>query len=237
VPNLPYLKNQLIYRARLYTWGDIVSSVGTLPPSQPGTYAWVFTGLAPPVPVQKCISRRGRVLLYVGIAKKNSKSQETLQSRICNHFIATAQQSTLRSTLGYILESKLGTVMRRVWPTGKSWTYAEAECTLSDWLENHASVSWIPLPYPDNENLEDFLRKTTDLPLNKQGNRGHPFFKTLDNLRKQAWSKARSLPIRRCVFECVCGQLFYKGNCREPRRRCPRCNVRQWAYVRWEDAP
>src|SRR5208282_4333403 len=103
------------------------------PPAALGCYAWFFEGLDGQVPTEKCLARDQGILLYAGIAGKKVFFKETLNFRITDHFRATAQRSTLRSTLGYLLEKRLGTVMRRVWPTGATWTYAEAEENLTEW--------------------------------------------------------------------------------------------------------
>lgn len=130
------LGNQLLYEAPLDRWSDLEGSL-SLPPRSPGVYSWFFRRLPAPVPTTGCVMRDGAVLLYVGISPKNPKSRQTLRSRIRYHFRGNAEGSTLRLTLGCLLEAKLGTVLRRV-GSGKRKTFGEAERKLTAWMAENA---------------------------------------------------------------------------------------------------
>ena len=103
-----------------------------------------------------------------------------------------AEGSTLRLTLGCLLEEELGTQLRRV-GSGKRMTFTNGETILSEWLENNAFVVW--MVHPEPWVLEEELICRLSLPLNLDQNKKHPFHKTLSDIRKLAKQKARELPI------------------------------------------
>jgi GIY-YIG catalytic domain-containing protein len=163
---LAELGRQLVYASRLYRWRELKGNP-ILPPRSPGVYAWFFERVPPGVPTDSCVIRDGATLLYVGISPKNRRTKGTLQDRLWSHFEGIAEFSTLRTTLGCLLEAELGAVLRRV-GSGKTQSFAGKESALSEWMADHARVAWIETPKPWL--LEDHLLKTLSLPLNIQGN-------------------------------------------------------------------
>ena len=76
---------------------------------KPGIYAWYFKAVPKNVPTTNCIKHDIYTMLYVGISpKKPSKTgKRNLQARIKEHYNGNAYGSTLRKTLGCLLEEKL----------------------------------------------------------------------------------------------------------------------------------
>lgn len=189
--DLPRLSHQLLSSARLYSWAELQGNPA-LPPATGGVYSWFFASIPPSVPTDGCVRRDGKLLLYVGIAPKSGASAETLRSRLRYHYRGNAEGSTLRLTLGCLLESKIGSVLRRV-GSGTRMTFGPAEERLTEWMAKHAMVGWIEIAEPWL--LEDYVLATTSLPLNLDKNNRHPFRAWLSNLRAKARDHARSLPI------------------------------------------
>jgi hypothetical protein len=162
-------------------------------PRAPGAYAWYFREVPPGVPVADCLCAEGAVLLYVGISPKRptssggTVSRQTLRSRIKNHFRGNAAGSTLRLTLGCLLETELGLRLRRV-GRGDRCTFGEGEQKLSSWMEKNALVTWLPVADPWR--LEGQLIASVSLPLNLDQNRNHAFHEHLSALRREARRRA-----------------------------------------------
>ncbi len=167
-------------------------------PRVPGVYAWYFVEYPEIIPTDNCHKFDGLTLLYVGISPKappsNGKppSKQRLFHRIRYHHRGNAEGSTLRLTLGCLLARELGIELRRV-GSGKRMTFGRGEAILSDWLENNALVAWIEYGKPWE--LEDYLITNYSLPLNLESNRSHPFYTTLSEIRHEARTLARLLPI------------------------------------------
>jgi hypothetical protein len=175
------------------------------PPRAAGLYAWFFQPIAG-VPLDGCLERDGRFLLYVGISPgppsaAGKVSRENLYKRIRYHFggvnryTGNAYGSTLRKTLGCLLADQLGFRLTRV-GSGNRLTFTHAgEVALSDWIEAHARVCWVENPRPWVE--EDRIIANGHLPLNLRGNQ-HPFATTVKTVRKECRdaAKRRSLEPR-----------------------------------------
>jgi hypothetical protein len=200
---LEELGQQLAYSSRLYRWSELKNN-STLPPRSPGVYAWFFKRVPPGVPTDLCVVRDEATLLYVGISPRNDRTKGTLQDRLWSHFEGIAEFSTLRTTLGSLLEGELGTVLRRV-GSGKTQTFVDKESALSRWMADNARITWIETPKPWV--LEDHLLKRLSLPLNIEGNANHPFSPRLIELRRRAVRRAEGLPIvprRKTLFLVSC---------------------------------
>lgn len=128
----------------------------------------------------------------MGISPKNPRSRQTLRSRIRYHFRGNAEGSTLRLTLGCLLEDELGTVLRKV-GSGKRRTFADAEATLTEWMAQNARVSWVETDDPVA--LEEHLIKTLVLPLNLDQNDHSAFHARLSEIRRKARERALLLPL------------------------------------------
>jgi hypothetical protein len=185
-------------RAPLYTCSQL-SQNSLLPPDKPGLYGWWFVdGALPNVPSQNCEVRNGRCLEYVGVA--DSSLHDRIMSR---HFSGKASNSTLRTSLGLLLETTLNTVpmvARTRKPGGRptTWNFGSAEPHLSNWMKTNASVSWIELDSP--KMLETYLIAQADLPLNRDLNTRHSFYSTLGELRRSADERTAPDTIFQCAF-------------------------------------
>jgi len=113
-------------------------------PREPGVYAWYFRETPPDVPTEGCRQAFGATLLYAGISPKKRPSTQNLRSRIRYHYTGNAEGSTLRLTLGCLLERRLGICLCRV-GSGKRRTFADGEDRLSEWIAHNALVIWHPI--------------------------------------------------------------------------------------------
>jgi hypothetical protein len=193
---IPPEARALVEPARLYSWAELVGEKELLPRGA-GVYAWYFDADLPGVPTAGCCSYDGRNLLYVGIAPKRpsaagKKSAATLRSRILrNHFGGNAAGSTLRLTLGCLLAPTLGLELRPT-SSGRKLTFGkEGETRLTQWMNQHARVTWVEHPEPWD--LEHALIAAVPLPLNLDQNRSHAFHTELSRLRREAKRRARGL--------------------------------------------
>ena len=187
--------NSLISPERLWSRAEVLDRPCPVP-AEPGVYSWFFRDLPGPVTNNGCVTHNGLTLLYVGISpdKPNRPdSKQSLRTRLKYHFQGNAEGSTLRLTLGALLEDELDVQLRRV-GSGKRMTLThQGEQRLDDWLEKNSKVSWLIHPTPWE--LEDQLLGSISLPLNLKGNSNHPFHSRLTGLRKTAKDRARKLPV------------------------------------------
>ena len=167
-------------------------------PATSGVYGWFFKEIPhPDIDLEGCVRFDDLTLLYVGIAPKKPSanggppSTGNLRKRIRYHYGGNASGSTLRTTLGCLLEPSLGTQLRRV---GKKTTvnFGAAEDSLTGWMNKNAFVAWVEDAEPwlwEHEAIERL-----DLPLNLQHNAHNPFCFKLKLSRKLAKAKALALP-------------------------------------------
>ncbi len=187
---VPHIR-PLLEPPRLWSRADVLGADCPVPRA-PGVYAWWFRDL-PGVPTAQARWKDGCALLYVGIAPRKPSSigppsRETLRSRIRYHYRGNAEGSTLRRGLGCLL----GLELRRV-GSGRRFTFAAQEGTLSLWMAGHAFVSWLPCERPWE--LETALVHRVYLPLNLDQNRGQDFHALLSELQANARVRARELPV------------------------------------------
>lgn len=158
-------------------------------PQERGLYAWYFKNIPPMVPIDDCIVKNGKTLLYAGISPKDEKSTQNLRKRVTTHFRGNAEGSTLRLTLGTLLTEQSGFPLRRV-GSGKRMTFTHlGEQWLDRWMDNNAYVCWIEHSAPWE--VEKELIQKICLPLNIQDNSDHPFSSKLSALRTNAKLEAR----------------------------------------------
>ena len=119
-------------------------------------------------------------------------SQQTLRKRIRYHYTGNAAGSTLRLTLGCLLAERLGIQLRRV-GSGRRLTFAAGEAKLSAWIADHAYVTWVETDRPWS--AEQRLIASVNLPLNLDQNRHHTFHQQLTQIRADARTTARTLPV------------------------------------------
>ena len=187
---MPNVRDRLL-AAPIYTWNALAPDAMN-PPRRPGVYAWLFRARLPGVPLTDCFTRDGMSVLYVGISPESEASRATLRSRIRYHFRGNAEGSTLRRTLGCLLEPEIGTCLRRV-GSGNRFTFADAEAALSEWMAAKAAVAWLEVERPWL--VEPEIIRSLSLPLNIRDNEHHAFYTTLRRTRHDANQRARSLAI------------------------------------------
>jgi hypothetical protein len=165
-------------------------------PAANGLYAWYFTDLPATIPTDGCLTLDGKTLLYIGIAPDKEckpNSSQSLLRRIQYHYRGNAEGSTLRRTLGVLLENKSGFPLRRV-GSGKRFTLThEGERYLDEWMTENAFVAW--MVHPEPWVIERLLLGELSCPLNIKDNGHHPFALTLKQMRIEALRRAREMPI------------------------------------------
>jgi len=162
-------------------------------PAQPGVYVWFFKTIPDLVPTHGCIKFGEMTALYVGISPGRVNSPQNLRKRIRTHFKGNAEGSTLRRTLGILLEQDSGFPLRRV-GSGKRMTFTHlGEQWLDSWMQENAFVSWIVRSEPWQ--IEHDMLKQFNFPLNLQDNGHRSFTKELSLLRQKANENARQQPI------------------------------------------
>jgi hypothetical protein len=180
---------------RIYSRTEVLQRPSPVP-KEHGLYAWYFGEVPEGVPTDSCLRFNGKTLLYLGIAPDKANkpnSRASLFSRICYHYRGNAEGSTLRRTLGVLLESKSGFPLRRV-GSGKRITLTHAgERYLDDWMAKNAFVAWLVHPHPWI--IEKTLLGEISCPLNIMDNGHHPFATVLKKMRIDALQRARELPI------------------------------------------
>lgn len=188
----------LIRPPKVYSRRDVLEKDSPVP-RKPGLYAWFFKEIPPRVILENCVTLDELTLLYVGISPKapprggGRPSRQTLWHRVRYHYRGNAEGSTLRLTLGCLLSKRLGIKLRRV-GSGKRMTFThQGEEKLSQWMDQHALVSWLENPAPWV--VEEQLIRSLSLPLNLQGNEHHSFHPVLSAIRAQAKASARELPV------------------------------------------
>jgi hypothetical protein len=165
---------QLLHPARLYSALDIASRPCPVP-TCPGVYAFYFNEPPPHVDTSRCHWVDQHALLYVGIAPKpppsngRAASRSNLRQRLRTHYYGNAEGSTLRRTLGCLLNEQLGIKLRRVGSGGRYTFTNPGEQLLDDWMRQHALVTWVETSAPWEQEAQ-LLSSGLRLPLNVDGN-------------------------------------------------------------------
>jgi hypothetical protein len=165
-------------------------------PKERGVYAWFFKELPQGVPADGCYQHNGLTLLYTGISPHEAfkpTTKQNLRRRIQGHYRGNASGSTLRKTLGVLLEKTSGFPLRRTGKTERLTLTVGGELWLNDWMAANAFVAWITHLEPWI--VEQQMLTLASCPLNLQDNEHHGFNATLRGMRRAAVSRARALAI------------------------------------------
>lgn len=193
----------LLNPPRLWSGEEVVSSDDPVP-NERGVYAWYFRDLPKIIPTDGCAQKDDLTLLYVGVAPKKpptngrNPSLQTIRTRIRKHLKGDAEGSTLRLSLGSLLQAQLGIELRMTGSRGTTMgfvsggTKSAGENRLSDWMRRNAFVTWSVCAEPWL--IEDQLIGCLNLPLNLSQNSAHPFHSVLSQARSRAKTRAKSLP-------------------------------------------
>ena len=161
--------------ADLWRLSDALARGSDLP-RRPGLYAWYFRGLPNAVPTAGCAQVAGWTLAYAGIAPSRATSRQTLRHRIRTHARGNAAASTLRLTLGALLELPAQRAA-----SGRV-TFGDAEAKLTAWLDEHARIAWVEAEQPWVHEAE--VIRALALPLNLEHNAEHAFSGPLTAMRR-----------------------------------------------------
>jgi GIY-YIG catalytic domain-containing protein len=182
--------------APLHTAAEVLARPSPVP-ARPGLYGWFFREIPTGIDAAGTFERDGLRLLYVGISPKappigGPASTQNLYKRIRYHYTGNAEGSTLRLTLGCLLERRLGIELRRV-GSGTRMTFSDGEARLREWMETNAVVAvlehqqpWLPEPE---------IIGRLDLPLNIEHNAHNTQRQFVRDTRAACKARARSLPV------------------------------------------
>lgn len=155
-------------------------------PKSPGVYAWYFNEPPPGVPTGGAHRLDGWFLLYAGISPRKPRSLDgraslgTIRKRIRDHYRRDASSSTLRMSLGSLLQRELGLVPQA---RGRSprLTFGAGEERLSEWMSEHTKVCWVEHAEPWV--VEEALLARAPLALNLSQNSTGEFHPRLKDAR------------------------------------------------------
>ena len=181
--------DRLARPGRLFTSTEVRGRSSCVPREQ-RFYGWYFHEVPETVPCAGCEVRDRATLLYVGIAPESDSSRKNLRSRLAEHFRGNAYGSTLRLSLGCLLGDRLGIELRRT-ASGKRMTFGPGERSLSDWLAQHALITFSVVAAPWR--FEAQIINAISLPLNLEHNERHEFHGVLSALRSSSKKRARAL--------------------------------------------
>lgn len=173
--------------APLYTAADVLVRPSPIP-ARPGLYGWFFREIPTGIDASVAFKRDGLALLYVGISPK----AQNLYTRIRYHYTGNAEGSTLRLTLGCLLERRLGIELRRV-GSGTRMTFSSGEALLREWMASSALVAVLEHEQPWLS--EPDIIGVLDLPLNIEHNAHNPQRQFVRDTRAACKARARSMPV------------------------------------------
>lgn len=187
------LITSLTQPARVWSRQEVLTRPSPVPRAK-GIYAWFFRDYPAIIPAQDCVRSNGLTLLYIGIGptRPSKDTKQDVQKRLRDHYDNDASRSTLRLSLGVLLEEALGIQLRRV---GKSerMQFGAGEALLDHWMAEHAFVTWLLHETPWA--VEHHLIRARSLPLNLDQNKRHPFNAVLSEMRSAAKQRANALPV------------------------------------------
>lgn len=157
----------------------------SLIPKAGGIYGWWFDRQLPVVPRDEVLNSDGWALLYVGIAPSGAartSGKRTLRDRLKNHCKGPIRTSTLRRTVTALVGEELGLEVTRD-ERGKVAMPRDDEDKLSQWLGEHARLSWLVHDQPWIVETQ-LIRSGPRLPLNVSQS-SDPFRPHLAALRAQ----------------------------------------------------
>ena len=189
---------QLLAPRTLYSEVEALER-GAGAPARPGIYAWYFDAVPGGIVTCDCHSLGPWNLLYCGISPSRPPtngrppSRSHIRRRLQTHFRGNASGSTLRLTLGCLLQPEIGTVLQRVGKSGRLTFTNPGEQILDRWIRQHARVVWAEHLQPWLPEQE-LLGSGLPLPLNIDGNPREEYVARLKEARNAARRRAEELP-------------------------------------------
>lgn len=190
------ISQAILNPARLYRADDATKAA----PRKPSLYGWYFDVIPADVDEADCHRQGAWRLLYCGISPKKPPingrppSRSHVHQRLRTYFGGNTAGSTLRLTLGCLLETEIGTILRRVGTTGRLTFTNPGEQLLDRWRHAHARVVWVEHPTPWEAEYA-LLASGQPLPLNIEGNPCAAFPAPLSALRSAAKRRVEGLPL------------------------------------------
>ncbi len=153
-------------------------------PVQRGLYGFFFARAPGAAPVEGCLQREGRHLLYIGSAGADLRRDGTLRVRLGkNHLGGNERRSTICMTLAALMPELAGAALFESRPKGvKYHTAPEGVARLCRWMDTNMAASW--MAHRDPATQEAALIERYRPPLNLDF-RSHPFADRLNDLRAE----------------------------------------------------
>jgi hypothetical protein len=196
-PRVPQQRNATVTVAEYFKSPDILWSpleLREFPENVPklkGVYGWYFGTIPRGIPRKPFIESKGWKLLYIGIAGQSPTSLHVLRSRAGQHLKGNAEGSTLRMSLGCLLQEELGIRLQTQRTGGNTFWFGEkGEKKLSQWLKAWARIAWCVEATPWESEKDIFATYGELLPLNIKDNPKNEFRKELKRIRSDCRKKA-----------------------------------------------
>ena len=159
-----------------------------------GICFWYFRDIPAVVPIYGCLTLNGCTLLYLAFAPdRPGRSGGSLLDCIVRNYRANIEGSSLRKTLGTLLEEQSGFPLLRAIGGQRTTLTNAGEQWLDDWMEKNAFVGWAEHAEPWLIEYELLLK--LPCPLNISHNGHHPFASVLRRMRLDGLQRARALEI------------------------------------------
>jgi hypothetical protein len=118
-------------------------------PISSGFCFWYFRSIPSVVPTDDCLTLNGCTLLYLGVAPdRASITNATLSNCVVRNYRGNVQGSSLRKTLGILLEGSSGFPLLRAGSAEGTTLTLAGERWLDDWMEENVFVGWTEHPKP-----------------------------------------------------------------------------------------
>ena len=178
---------------RLFSRAEVLRLPSPVPASS-GFCFWYFRNIPSAIPTGDCQTLNGCTLLYLGMAPdRANNTNASLSNCVVRNYRGSVQGSSLRKTLGILLEDKSGFSLLRA-GIGQGTTLTPAgERWLDGWMEENVFVGWAEHPEPWTIEYELLLKLS--LPLNISHNGHHPFASSLKEMRFDASRCSRCAPL------------------------------------------
>ena len=157
---------------RLFSRAEVRQRPSPVPASS-GFCFWYFRNIPSAIPTGDCQTLNGCTLLYLGMAPdRANNTNASLSNCVVRNYRGSVQGSSLRKTLGILLEDKCGFPLLRAGNGQRSTLTPAGERWLDQWMEENVLVGWVEHPEPWTIEYELLLRLSLPLNISHNGHQG-----------------------------------------------------------------